>query len=136
MTYEIDAAMRIKTCFISISDCYHTRVIQLRHPGSVGSAENVRVVPGDGLVLADEEAPAARPVLLLLPAVRAVVGLLGHHGVGQAKAESNQVLHTRAGAEKIPDTFSGRIYLYVNRGPAMEIIEDKVSSLYGSDTII
>ena len=111
-------------------------MIQLRHPGSVGSAEHIRVVPVDGLVLADEEAPAAGPVLLLVPAVRAVVGLLGHHGVSQEEAESDQILHTRAGAEKIPDTFSGRIYLYVNRGPAIEIIEDKVSSLYDSDTII
>ena len=55
-----------------------TRVVNLGHPGAVVEvAENIRVVPADSLVPAEQEA-AARPVILLQhPAVGAVVGVLG-----------------------------------------------------------
>merc|ERR1712110_949909 len=71
-----------------------TRMIKLSHPGSMGSTENISVVP-------DEETSAARPVLLLLPAVRAAVGFLGQD-CRQAEAESQQVLHTQSGLESFP----------------------------------
>ena len=55
-----------------------TRVVNLGHPGAVVEvAENVRVVPGDLLVPAEEEAAAGAVVLLQHPAVGAVVGVLG-----------------------------------------------------------
>ena len=41
-------------------------------------AENSRISLGDGLAAAEKEAPAGVPVLLLVPAIRALVGVLGH----------------------------------------------------------
>ena len=57
---------------------YPTWIVHLRHPGAVVVvAEEVRVVPGDHLPAAEEEAAAGVPVLLQHPAVGAVVAVLG-----------------------------------------------------------
>ena len=104
-------------------------MIQLSHPGSMEGTENISIVPGDGLVLADEETSTARPVLLLLPAVRTVVGLLGQDGTQEG--ENHQVLHTQSGPDKIPqlDIYFLLENLYFIREPAIEIIEDKICTI-------
>ena len=51
-------------------------VVQLSHPRVVSGTQDRGVVPGDPLGSVEPEAPAARPVLLEDPAVRAVVSVL------------------------------------------------------------
>merc|ERR1719163_953658 len=53
--------------------------INLSNPGAgMSIAENSRISLGDGLAAAEKEAPAGVPVLLLVPTIRAAVGVLGH----------------------------------------------------------
>ena len=66
-------------------------VVQLSHPRVVSGTQDRGVVPGDPLGSVEPEAPAARPVLLEDPAVRAVVSVLGQDGAGEG--ESQEELH-------------------------------------------
>lgn len=59
------------------------------------AAENRGVVPGDHLVLGQPEAVAARSAIVLVPAVRAVVSLLGQHGAEEGQEEERSHLAGR-----------------------------------------
>merc|ERR1719184_321962 len=56
---------------------FDTRVIQLSHPSLVESTENVGIILGYCLPRTHQETPAATPVFLQEPAIRAFVGILG-----------------------------------------------------------
>ena len=71
-----------------------TRTVQLSHVGIVEAAENRGVVPGDHLVLGQPETAAARPAVVLVPAVRAVVGVLGQDGAEEGQRD--QISHLEA----------------------------------------
>ena len=44
----------------------------------MGGTEDLSISLGDSLATAKKEAPAGVPVLLLVPTIRAAVGVLGH----------------------------------------------------------
>ena len=71
-----------------------TRPVQLRHICLVEAAENTGVVPGDHLVLGQPETVAARPAVVLVPAVRAVEGVLGQDGAKEGQRD--QISHLEA----------------------------------------
>ena len=58
-------------------------------------AENSRISLGDGLAAAEKEAPAGVPVLLLVPAVGAAVGVLGQGGGHKQGGGQEEEIHAR-----------------------------------------
>ena len=65
-------------------------MVKLRYPGAIMEVtEDVSISLGDLLPARDQEASAARAVLLQCPAIRAVVGVLGQ-GVGEQQREGDQ----------------------------------------------
>ena len=93
-----------------VEHCGPTRVVQLGDPGArVSGADEVCCgpghrqislivflsffTPGDCLVGANQEASTARPVLLLHPAIRATVGVLGGNEANQANGKQKEQLH-------------------------------------------
>ena len=64
--------------FIEFQNLF-TWPINLSNPGTgMGGTEDLSISLCDGLTATEKEAPAGVPVLLLVPAVRALVGVLGH----------------------------------------------------------
>ena len=64
--------------------------INLSNPGtSMGGTEDLSISLGDGLTAAEKEAPAGVPVLLLVPTIRALVGVLGHSASHQHGEEED-----------------------------------------------
>ena len=65
-------------------------MVQFCRPGPVmEGAEDLGILLGDTLTAAQQEASAARAVLLQCPAIRAVVGVLSQ-GVGEQQREGDQ----------------------------------------------
>ena len=53
----------------------------------MGGTEDLSISLGDGLAATEKEAPAGVPVLLLVPAIRALVCVLGHSARHQHSEE-------------------------------------------------